>query len=218
MSSEPNSGARTNPSSKKENDSEDRPRSTYGEIVLAAVTGAMLLTYFTLTYFSCKQMSLTEATLHETEKELRVSQRAWVISAGCKLINFEVNQMGKVSCEVRNNGHTPSVHTVTEGAVDHWITGETKPVANQFKDRPPGGDAVRPDGGIRMKWNLFIISTRDIQQLKSGKLNIRPSGKVFYDDVFGHHHWATFCGEYEHESEGFVTCDSEEQAMDSDPE
>jgi hypothetical protein len=165
-------------------------------------------------------LTITIIQLNTSITTTRTAQRAWLIPARTSLIDFEVGKMAKVETRVQNNGATPAVDAVIVGILDHWFTGQPQPKQQIFQSKPkdpPYGIVVRSGGIIGLKFNLFKVDETAIQKLQSGQLNIRTYGKVFYDDIFGHHHWITFCLEYEEESVGFVACNVGNE-MDKDPE
>jgi hypothetical protein len=162
---------------------------------------------------------VTVCQLRSAVKSTRTAQRAWMIPAGAEFIDFEIGKLAKVRCDVKNNGATPAVDAVIEGSLDHWLTGQVAPNRNDFRNKPTQwkGALVRSGGGVALTSNLLKVDNTVIQQVHSGQMNIRMYGKTFYDDVFGHHHWVTFCSEYDEESGAFVTCDEGNQ-MDTDAE
>ena len=157
--------------------------------------------------------------LDEMQRSTRFAQRAWMIGAGATFTQLEVGKMVKVRFDSKNNGQTPAVNAIIEGSENHWTSGQPKPPKDEFGDKPPTGNGiiVRSGGGTAITWNVLLLTATTLQQLHEGKLNIRVYGKTFYDDVFGHQHWTTFCAVYDEESSGFVGCDEGHQ-MDNDPE
>ena len=182
-------------------------------------TGAIATATIVYVVVSALQWCALRRGIEATERQSRVAQRAWLVGARTDFVQFEVGKIVKVRYDVKNNGITPAVNAVVEGSADHWLSNEAKPSKNEFRDKTPDGygTAVRSGGGMSMVWDLFPLTKTTSEQIHAGQLNIRVYGKTFYDDVFGHHHWMTFCAEYDKESAGFAACD-EGQEIDKDPE
>jgi hypothetical protein len=152
-----------------------------------------------------------------SERQARIAERAWIIAAQTDFAPFEIGKSVKILSESRNTGHTPAINAVISSHCDQWHKGETSPVLEQLTREKIAESTVRPEGGMRAFCNPFLITQTVINQLHSGDFFVRAHGQIWYDDVFGHHHWMTFCSEYDYEMDAFVGCDAG-QYTDTDPE
>jgi hypothetical protein len=154
------------------------------------------------------------------EKQARISLRAWVVPTTVEFTQFEVGKVITIKVESKNTGRTPAINATINGQAEWFMEGPSRPPIKPFpvEPEPLGKTTIRSDGGISLTLDLFVLTDETLGQIHSGQRINRVHGKSWYDDVFNHHHWMTFCREYEEFSKGFVTCDVEGQEIDGDPE
>jgi hypothetical protein len=98
---------------------------------------------------------------------------------------------------------------------------------SQFRRPSVPGNIVKGQGGSLIRrcddylppgMLLDRYLTMDLKDdIDNGRLRVRIFGKVWYDDVFGHHHWTEYC--YESRSaDGFSGCEGIGQKIDEDSE
>jgi hypothetical protein len=158
--------------------------------------------------------------LKATNRNLRITQRAWMIPASPEMKDFEAGKMAKLIVPVWNNGATPATEAVIDGGLRYWHSGEPIPPLDVSAVRPTEwkkGSLVRSGGAIKITLSSVKIDDDTLRDLHSGRLNIRAYGEVFYDDIFERHHWVTYCFGYNEETGNFVACD-EGTHMDPDQE
>ena len=163
--------------------------------------------------------SITYGQWRTQIRTMRISHRAWMAPATAEMQDFEVGKEARLIELVWNNGPTPAKEAIVEGIVEHWLSSQKVPSKTEFKDKPTQwkGDLVRSGGAFKMTFKFMKLDEEILRQLHSEALKARINGKVFYDDIFGHSHWVTFCSEYEEETGGFTSCD-EGTSMDADQE
>lgn len=146
-----------------------------------------------------------------------INERAWVVAAKTEFSQLEIGKPVTILSDSRNTGHTPAINAVISAHCDQWHKGEPTPPLEQLTRENVAETTVRPDGGMIAFCNPFLITQTVLDQLHSGQFFVRAHGNVWYDDVFGHHHWMTYCSEYDYEMDAFVSCEAG-QHIDSDPE
>ncbi len=182
-----------------------------------------VIAYATITLFQWCATRDVVRTAQEanavSERQARISQRAWVLPGKTDFEQFEVGKIIKIQVESVNTGRTPAVNSTINGGAETFLTNQARPPSHSFDKREPlGKTMIRTEGHPRLTVDSITLTESILNEILSGKRIIRVHGKSWYDDVFGHSHWITFCREYEAFSKGFVTCDVEGEQMDNDPE
>ena len=160
-----------------------------------------------------------EKSINVAERQARISLRAWIVPARTEFTQFEVGKVVTIRVEFKNNGRTPAINASTNGQAEWFLNSNPRPPLNPFlQPEPLGKTTIRSDGSGFLPLDLYPLTEAILQEIHSGQRTIRVHGKTWYDDVFNHHHWMTFCKEYDDFAKGFVTCDVEGEQIDSDPE
>jgi hypothetical protein len=178
--------------------------------------------FIAATVYAC----IAEHQRKDAEHYSKISHRAWMAPTTGEMRDFEVGKDSYVLVSIYNNGPTPAIDTIIIGDVLVWRKGESVPIRQLFQVKPTewNGNLIRASGGYRMpfflrdaKPNPLAITKASLEELKAGKLFIKVYGEVFYDDIFSHHHWVSFCTDYAEETGSFMDC-TEGTQMDTDRE
>jgi len=121
----------------------------------------------------------------ETHKDFIADQRAWIFTTEIKADTNNNNGNSAFRIEIKNSGKTPALNFRT--AVGY---------ADDIKDVPKidvldtnDFSVLAPDAIII---TILPINNKEIEAVKHGA-SLWVCGINRYDDVFGSHHWSTFC-------------------------
>jgi hypothetical protein len=163
-----------------------------------------------LIFQSCELVKATKATLKSVEvsrgqlnemQQARImDERAWVaVRQGVIRGSFLPN----ITFEVvfRNTGKTPAVNVTAY--MNQSIFTNSIPQTDQptSPTNTLGGvqfsGLLAPDADGSISVSSFFISFSDPNQqaISSGKKPYYVYGTIWYDDIFGKHHWSQFCYE-----------------------
>jgi hypothetical protein len=139
------------------------------------------------------QAQLMQRQLDEMRKSREGDQRAWVVSGqGVALFDAEAqsHMLTGVSFNVpiKNIGRTPAINVVT-GIGEYFKrsdvpTNDPYPAVNSYM-LSPSADVYIPTKGFLSDTEVYDFITN------GGAFYIE--GTIWYDDIFGHHHWTQFC-------------------------
>jgi hypothetical protein len=138
-------------------------------------------------------------------RELSISSRAW-LAPSIESSVFEVGKPLIVVVVFENTGKTPAKNVKTCQIAVLADRGQ-KPVSLSCPDASlsPGLDVIFPGGKRKRLGNVVggnnnplptpdgILTAPIAESLRSNKRVAMTFGRVEYDDIFGVHHWATFC-------------------------
>ena len=124
---------------------------------------------------------------------MKLDQRAWV---GVITIDgkFEIN-MVQVNIKIKNTGKTPAKNVTIESIPQVIDTNIVTPNFANYKNIIDERHVVFPQQEIICVRGL-IPSKEIFDDVKNGGKRLYIHGIIHYDDIFGIHHWATFCYYY----------------------
>jgi hypothetical protein len=130
-----------------------------------------------------------------SQANFRQDERAWLAAVSISQIVSQDKQNGIFSILFKNTGKTPALNVQ---AVTSW----TMNVATIPKY--DGVPAPRINSGItapEQNWEAqsATISAKIMSNISNGE-PLYLYGTVWYDDIFGNHHWTQFCAEVERSS------------------
>lgn len=145
-----------------------------------------------------KTLKQSRIALNATVRQSEIAQRAWVyaIVQPASEDHFEAGKPFDIRITTKNTGKTPatnvsSVSYVTivqiESSPDLALP---RPTFKQ-KDYVPF-DNISPDS-TRYGDFVYNLTETDVERINGGRVRIYAWGRIQYDDVFGVHHWTTFC-------------------------
>jgi hypothetical protein len=154
----------------------------------------------------------------EMHHSLLVDQRAWMIPTESKFSQLEINKMVKIESTIRNNGHTPALNVTADGICDYWKDRPT-PTMDKFPKAVNAAPITTGSGaGFAFSCQTLIANDQPtLDQIKNGQIHTRVYATIWYEDIFGHHHWSMFCAIYEELSGKFISCDNGNR-IDTDQE
>jgi hypothetical protein len=163
-------------------------------------------------FATAMENSVTQAqtTFLAANKQAIVTQRAWIAvnvetisldgSIKGPVFKWAIGQPFDIRISVKNTGRTPALN-VREASGTAPVDG--KPGTVLFKPMPRFDDdknytlagILTPDGGVSIMDLTYEtpLTIGDRNDIISGKLRMFVYGRVLYDDVFGDHHFITFC-------------------------
>ena len=155
-----------------------------------------------------------EGTLKVTTNNFRADQRAWLAVVDVQGTKPEVGQPFTNKVMVRDTGRTPAKNVSVDGA----FVAYPKQMAVDFRlgirnqklgVLSPGGDrSINSRLG-----NADKLSESEVDQLKD--MNIYVYGTITYDDIFGGHHWVTYCSQLTEDRTMFLFCAQHNDTDDS---
>lgn len=143
----------------------------------------------------------------EMHHSLLVDQRAWMIPTESHFSQLEINKIVKIESTIHNNGHTPAINVTADGNCDYWQDRPTPPM-DKFPKAVSGAPIVTgPGAGFAFSCQTLIAKDQStLDQIENGQIHTRIYATIWYEDIFGHHHWAMFCATYEELSRKFISC------------
>jgi type II secretory pathway pseudopilin PulG len=138
----------------------------------------------------------------ESIEHARLDQRAWVAFVGISGIPA-VNETLQVSVKARNNGKTFAKNFQMYVYFLDTPAGQTPDFSEDDKPHPGSSIFVlSPNGEWGSNTNVMQgitptgkVTQEQIDNWKSGKRTFFVCAKLTYDDIFGVHHWTTFCNQ-----------------------
>jgi hypothetical protein len=143
----------------------------------------------------------------------KLEYRAWIQFESIKHQTADKGEF-KVIVGLGNAGRTPAKNIKVK-----WVV-ESRPGKNpDFDYSPDLGITARPVFPPKAILMLPITTnyglTRQLwSAIEQGKRSIFAHGKVTYEDVFGDHHWMTFCQEFSTELNRFAIYDEHNETDD----
>jgi hypothetical protein len=139
-----------------------------------------------------KATKITENQLRQMQKDSILDERAWVVPFEV-IANPSQDNSGSMYFYVnyKNTGKTPAINA-------QCILGESADL-NKIKiskierPNPPANSAmIAPDAANHSTTEEAPIPKDIVQSIKSG-MPFYIFGTIWYDDIFGRHHWTQFC-------------------------
>jgi hypothetical protein len=142
-----------------------------------------------------QQLAIAQASVDATDAQMRLDQRAWVAVSDVRATDFAIGLPFVITVVFKNTGKTPAEHFRVASALDPIAEGH-KPAFADLGAISRG--LLLPNGEANVMLNATSqsatgVTKSGLEQVKSGKLIIYVHGRITYDDVFGCHHWTTFC-------------------------
>ncbi len=153
-----------------------------------------------------------------TEQTMRLDQRAWVaVTAVNSKQPPQIKQRFTYSVHFIDTGKTPASNVVIH-AGDELLDKGQQP--NFSLDTPvrlgvlsPGSERTFENGPVPTTRAVNTMTEADLAVLKVKTLSIH--GKITYDDIFGCHHWITYCSVLKDDWSGYAFCS---ENNDTDPQ
>jgi hypothetical protein len=203
-----------------------------GEICLIVINGLLLITSIVIAaiYYGqlCQMKSATKATeiaaqaakvsaqaasdgVKATQTSMRSDQRAWV---GVKDIRGlpQVGQSWEVVIIFHNSGKT-FAQNISAYAFHEPVKRGGQPTFSYVHDRKLSGGLISPGADYHVR--LILTRSKNgtgqpapltqplADDIDSGEHRVYVHGIINYDDVFGVHHWVSFCYFWDTETRGF---------------
>lgn len=158
---------------------------------------------------------LTEMKLaRQHERSMaKLEYRAWI---QFESITHETADRGEfqVIVAIGNSGRTPAKNIKVT-----WVVEDVDGRKPNFDYTPNLGVTARPVFPPKATMMLPITTTYALTRqrwsdMEQGKRSIFAHGKVTYDDVFGDHHWMTFCQEFSTKLNRFAIYDEYNETDD----
>lgn len=155
-------------------------------------------------------------SVEATKTIMRLDQRAWIGIDSMDAVPaiLEVGKSIGMTGVIKNTGKTPArnivmysiIEVVYDGKPPNFSYDGIKKAIGGFL--PPNGQGILPLNTIPdLKTNQPVILTQEqLDLLKSRKADIYSHGRIEYDDIFGAHHWMTYCSYLQATLGGFAFC------------
>jgi hypothetical protein len=143
---------------------------------------------------------ISDDTLKFNEQSVRLDQRPWI-----GIDKFNVVKNGdtlRFSAVIKNYGRTPALRVVD----DHDM--KVLPIPQgEFQTSPRFmfGTLV-PGGQFDLTWERVSLEGALAHDIREGNKGVYVFGKVWYDDVWGSHHYFEFCQIMQKGGEGLNSC------------
>jgi hypothetical protein len=136
----------------------------------------------------------------------QLDQRAW-LGFGEMQAPFEVGKQFLVHFSFMNNGKTPALNVSAKHEVRFIKVGESLQFTYKDVSGEPSRTIILPNAGMKADFIANggqITSPPMVEAIRANQMRIFLYGKATYDDVFGGHHWVTFCDGFD--SRGWGAC------------
>jgi hypothetical protein len=149
------------------------------------VTLAFFLWYVDLTYW---QMKSSSEQLREMQANRVLDERAWLSESDIKPVWADKDNSAILNVLYKNTGRTPALNV-------QCLTGWTKkpetiPKKDTVPDPPTTAAMIPPGGEFNSQTPLLpVLAGKKTAQVETP---LYAFGTVWYDDVFGGHHWSQF--------------------------
>ncbi|MGC9944016.1 MAG: hypothetical protein ABSE48_19490 [Verrucomicrobiota bacterium] len=133
------------------------------------------------------QSVIMRGQLDEMKHAAELDERAWV---GPYSTEVKTNEIGKYfSIKFRNLGKTPALKCTT------WLDNSNLPDGTVFTSNATNEcfTTIFPNGDHTLDTGAQALNAGFIECLRTNGIHEYVYGVVKYDDIFGIHHWTTFC-------------------------
>ena len=143
-----------------------------------------------------QQMQVLRGQLSEMQKTRELDERAWVvpgITHAQLLIDTNSGEAGGVIFRVhfKNTGRTPAINVVP--VIGEFSDITNIPMADVYPNPVYNSMLLAPDeDGITATRSDIKTSLERYQYIKNGG-QYYLAGTIWYDDIFGKHHWTQYC-------------------------
>jgi len=188
---------------------------------VAEIVGVIVLiiyTIYTAKMYRVNGKAADAATSAATTAEttMRLDQRAWVAVPSVNGTKPELNQKLVYAVHLVDTGKTPAVKVVVHPGDELLpmsrqpdLSLETEPL--NLGVLSPGSERTYENGPVPNSRKPTTLTKADLANLKTLRLWVH--GKVTYEDVFGVHHWITYCAFLRDDWSGYSFC---QQGNDTD--
>jgi hypothetical protein len=167
--------------------------------------------------------SASESNQKESDKALQAAidnfhqqQRAWIAVVSVHGTKPELNKPFSAIVDVKDTGLTPAKNVITDSAFAGYPKG--MPVNFDFGLSEHKLGILSP-GGDRAITSSLGDSTKGIDQASVDQfapLNIYVYGIIRYDDIYGFHHWITYCSQLSDDRSQYNFCEQHNDTDDSE--
>ena len=167
-----------------------------------------------------EQAEAAQKSVKAIQRQTQIDQRAWIIAGKTEFQALLIGKPIKVQIAFLNDGRSPAMNVRDHGYCDWWNIGQTAVTIPSFK-KPRFGNIIRSGGGVAVGCKALYgdpLTQSVLNDINAGRFIIRARGKVWYDDIFHHHHWSTVCAQYDAAFSEFTACKEEGEKADQDPE
>ncbi len=135
------------------------------------------------------QSKMMQSQLQEMRETRREDERAWVFSTG---LDIKTNSYGEryYVINFKNSGRTPAINAAI--FVTQWKDSSQIPIQDSLPVYIPRGIMIGPNEDAGLTGGEIGLTDESAKIVKEG-YSYYLAGTVWYDDVFGHHHWSQFC-------------------------
>ncbi len=144
------------------------------------------------------------------EQTMRLDQRAWIaVTAVNSKQPPQINEKLLYSVHFIDTGKTPATNVVIHPGDELLnknqqpnFSAEITPV--RLGILSPGSERTYENGPVPTTRTVSTMTKDDLAFLRTKTLSIH--GKITYDDIFGCHHWITYCAYLKDDWSGYSFC------------
>lgn len=157
-----------------------------------------------------------DKSFQSTIDNFHQDQRAWV---GLDTIEGQpiLSKPFKIDIKLRNTGHTPAKKVLIYSFYEPLLIGSGKEITTSGENEPRNLGLIQPGatpGFLIDPQPSKIVEQADIDRLS--KYTIYVHGTITYEDVFGGHHWTTYCAYYIPTAPLYGICENHNDAGDGE--
>lgn len=148
-----------------------------------------------------KQTKISIESHFLNEHMVKLEYRAWVQIKENKSTVNQNNHLLDADVTVENTGRTPAKKVHIRLCREEVESGESPTYSYDEDQTMAAQTAIPPKYPLRLDFGKnFRV---DLDQIDRKNVNLFIHGIVTYDDVFGQHHWMTFCFIFEPDTQSF---------------
>lgn len=137
------------------------------------------------------QSDVMQEQLDEMKRTRQLDERAWVTAFDFEPVNDDPNHYFRVT--YKNTGKTPAINC--DGTIVSQFDLKKIPKKDTRPPAPENAQLLAPDGSATI--TSLNIPFDQVNAIRNGWAAPYWYGTIWYDDIFGNHHWSQFCVRYD---------------------
>jgi hypothetical protein len=139
-------------------------------------------------YEMLKATKAAEGQISEIQEDRNLDERAWVTESHVGIEQSQIGDSVYFKLTYENTGRTPALNV--ESMIGATTSRTNINEQDKFPDPPLNAGIVRPGGsGFCFTDPIPIANVQSIYKGSSSYVY----GTIWYDDIFGKHHWSQYC-------------------------
>jgi hypothetical protein len=183
----------SNPNGERKESHKAKPNWVEILTLVLEILGIVGLVYYC--WVNNRELQVSDSERQTMEKEFKASaaseiiaQRAWVFVTQVTGNAAENKDRGNFIVKLQNTGRTPALNVHT--TINFDFDPKNIPIKDEMETNPVTGGTLAPNAMAFTQ--TAPIPFQMLTPISSGKTGY-VSGTIWYDDIYGNHHWSQFC-------------------------